>query len=178
MRKYLKGPLLGEPPEHSSQSSYLLIDGLLNLIRAWSVELVHDTKTKISERSEHIILMFSDKWTQLHRTFQESLMEIWNARDAGRIEDYFNNQFLRGKLKRPSITQACGIRCKWKYWVKGIDFATVQFIPKTTTMCNSDAHFSKSLSFLVDSCTKGIKIWKASHKSVSQGTTACLSWAG
>lgn len=72
-------------------------------------------KLKSAESSEHVILMCSDKWTQPHRKFQESLMEIRNARGAGRTEDYSENQFLRGKLKMPSRAQACGIRCKWKY---------------------------------------------------------------
>lgn len=50
MRKYLKEPLLGEPPERSSQSFYLFINDLLNLIRAWSAEPVHDSKIKICRK--------------------------------------------------------------------------------------------------------------------------------
>jgi len=39
------------------------------------------------------------KWSQPYRTFQKRQMEIRNAGDAGRTEDHFENQFLRGKPK-------------------------------------------------------------------------------
>lgn len=177
MWKYLNRPFLGEPPEYSSVI-LSIHHGLLNLIRAWSAELVRGTKIQV----------FRKRWThysyvlwQMDTAPQDiSGKSNGNQKCKGCWKDgrYFENQLLRGKLKRLSRIQACGIRCKWKYWVKGIDFATVQFAPKTSTMCNRGADFSKSLSFLIDSYKKVIKIWKTSHKSVSQGTTACLSWAG
>lgn len=108
-------------------------------------------------------------------------MVIRNAGDAQRTEDHFENVSQREAEESGQIstrTQACGTMCKWKYWVKGIDFATVQFSPETTSMCSPDAPFPKSLIFHADRCTKVIKIWKTSHKSMSQWTTVWLGWAG